>query len=140
MLGFPVIRKRMNSVAKIAVGILAAIGAVYVGTMILALIVDPCDSQYLVALDSPDQERKAIIKLRSCSDKPTTELNVVVMQRDRMDVQHVAVLARNPATTEIYLEWSADRALGLRYPPSLKIDNKPTSLADVELNFELIER
>jgi len=130
----------MNSVAKIVVGILAAIGALYVGTMILWYIVDPCTSQYLVTLESPDQERTAFIKLESCPDRPTTELSVYVLQRDSLDVQHRAVLSTNPSTTEIYLEWSADRSLVLRYPAALAIDNRPSSLADVDLRFERLER
>ena len=130
----------MNSIAKIAVGMLAVIGALYVGTLIFAYIVKPCVSDYWVGLDSPDQERVAIIKLQSCPDKPDRELFVYVLQKDRMDVQHGALLARNPVTTEIYLEWSADRALVLRYPAALAIENRPTSLADVDIEFELLER
>ena len=130
----------MNSVAKIVVGILAAIGAIYVGLMILGYIVDPCTSQYLVALESPDQERRAIIELKSCPDRPTTELSVHVLQRDSRGVQHGAVLANNPATTEIYLEWSTDRSLVLRYSAALQIDNRPSSLGDVDLRFERLER
>ncbi len=130
----------MNSLAKIVVGILAAIGALYVGTMILAFIVDPCDSQYLATLDSPDQERTAVVTLRSCSDDQATELRVNILNRDNRNVSHVAVLANDPATTEIYLEWSTSRTLILRYPPALAIDNKPGSVGDVQTRFELIER
>ena len=129
----------MNAFAKIVVGILAAIGALYAGTMMLAFIVDPCDKNYLAMLDSPDQERTAIVALRSCSDDQATELRVNVLS-DNRNISHVAVLGSNPATTEIYLEWSTNRTLILRYPPALAIDNKPSSVGDVQIRFELIER
>ncbi len=129
----------MDPLAKVVVGILATIGALYVGTMVLAFIVDPCDKQYLAMLDSPDQERTAIVTLQSCSDEPATELRVNVLS-DNRNKSHVAVLARNPVTTEIYLEWSTSRTLILRYPPALAIDKKPGSVGDVQTRFELIER
>ena len=130
----------MNSVAKIVIGILAGVGALYVGTLILSMIVNPCPKQYLGAMDSPDQERRAVVELRSCPDQPYTELRIWVTKTDRRDVEHGAVLAKNPATNEIYLEWSANRSLVLRYPPALKINNRPSSLGDVEVSFELLER
>ena len=130
----------MESLAKIVVGILATIGALYVGTMIFAFIVDPCDSQYLATLDSPDQERTATVTLRSCSDNPATELRVTVLNSDNRNLSHYAVLGENPATTEVYLEWSDSRALILHYPPVLAIDNKPGSVGDVRIRFEQIER
>ena len=127
----------MTSIAKIVVGILAAIGALYVGTMIFAwLVLDPCDRYWLVTLDSPDQQRTAAIQLQSCPDKPATELNVYIYQRDNPGVQHGATLAENPATTEIYLEWRGDRALVVRHPAALDITDWPPAIGDVNFRVE----
>ena len=126
----------MNAAAKIVVGILATIGALYVGTMIFsAFVLDSCDKYWLARLDSADQQRTAVVEQKSCPDKPA-ELNLIIFQRDNPRVSHIAQLAENPATTEIYLEWRADRNLVVRHSAALELTNRPPAIGDVRIVLE----
>jgi len=126
--------------AKVTVGILALIGAFYVGTIVwFTFFIDPCDWHALTAIPSPNREYNAQVELRSCEDDSHTELGVYVWRLDNPDVQHGARLSTNPATTEIYLEWRSPDTLVVRYPSALAIDNWPALLGDVRILFELTD-
>ena len=122
--------------ARIVIGALALLGAFYVAvTIFVTFFIDACSSYTLVELASPTKEYSAAITLRSCADESFEELNIYVTAADADGMSHGAPLVKNPKTTEVYLEWRYDNVLVIHHPTALRIENRPSTLGDVQIEF-----
>ena len=127
----------MHPLVKVAVGVLAAVGAFYVGFLIFITVTEPCVHYGVAELRSPDQQHIAGIELQSCEDGTSSELWVWVWRSDDPNKRSGGPFSSDPTTTEVYLEWRSANQLVVRYPSAMEINDR-LYLGDVDLYFEEI--
>jgi hypothetical protein len=128
----------LNRLAKIIIGILATLGAFYVGvTLFLTFFFDGCTVYPIAQLTSPSGEYRARLSMRACEDEPYEKVTLYVTRLESPDLSHGAVLATNPRDTDFDLAWRSDKVLVVRHPASQYVENEPSSLGGVRLVFEL---
>ena len=128
--------KVLKLFGKIAVSALACLGAFYViVTVFLTFVVDACSYYPLVELASPDKQHSAEIALRSCEDGTFEEMDVWITRLDEEGVKNGTVLATNPASTEVSLEWRRNDVLIIRHSDALRLENTPYSIGGIQLEF-----
>lgn len=126
----------MKLLRTIVVGILAAIGGLYlIGYIFVAWWVSECTNYTVAELPSPDQSHVATIDLRECAGESYSVVSLTLVSRSDSSVRHAAELVSNPESTDFELAWSSESELIVRYPAGLVLDNEATYLSDILITY-----
>ena len=132
-----IVRFHLKLPAKIVVGVLATIGALYVGLAIfLPFLMPDCSSYQFAQMPSPNGTYFAGLSLRRCDDSFGGSVSLWVSDRNDRSTLHSAVISENPSSSYFQLSWKSENELVVQYPYELSIENQVPFLGDVSIEYE----
>ena len=124
---------QVNTLTKVAVGMLSILGLIFVvGSFVLPIFVD-CEVVTLRSATASSGQTQAKIEAHTCRDSADSGTYLIIGAPSSRSRSIVRIY--DNSTTDFDLHWRNDRELEIFYPIQLQLFEEPTMVGDVKTRF-----